>query len=86
MGPQLHLSSLATELFGGDHRSHAIAIALRTRGNILAESDLLDQVGIDIPENLIAEDGQQAPGASSDGELERFSEFLDQINPEDFAG
>ena len=66
--------------------SDAIAIALRTRGNILAESDLLDQVGIDIPENLIAEDGQQAPGASSDSELERFREFLDQINPEDFAG
>ena len=66
--------------------SDAIAIALRTRGNILAESDLLDQVGIDIPENLIAEDGQQAPGALSDSELERFREFLDQINPEDFAG
>lgn len=69
--------------------SDAIAIALRTKSNILADSDLLDQVGIDIPERLIGEgEGGEfnASGAGSDGELERFREFLDQINPEDFAG
>jgi bifunctional DNase/RNase len=68
--------------------SDAIAIALRTKSNILADSDLLDEVGIDIPERLLAdgEDGQAAGNAGSDGELERFREFLDQINPEDFAG
>jgi len=69
--------------------SDAIAVALRTRSNILADSDLLDQVGIDIPERLIS-DGDDGPGsansAGSDVELERFREFLDQINPEDFAG
>lgn len=69
--------------------SDAIAIALRTKSNILADSDLLDQVGIDIPERLIGEgEGGEfnASGTGSDGELERFREFLDQINPEDFAG
>ena len=68
--------------------SDAIAIALRTKSNILADSDLLDEVGIDIPERLLAdgEDGQATGSVSSDGELERFREFLDQINPEDFAG
>jgi bifunctional DNase/RNase len=69
--------------------SDAIAIALRTKSNILADSDLLDQVGIDIPERLIGDlDGQpiSGEGAGSDLDMERFREFLDQINPEDFAG
>ena len=71
--------------------SDAIAVALRTKSNILAESDLLDQVGIDIPERLIEADGDESltqggTDAGSDSDLERFREFLDQINPEDFAG
>ena len=67
--------------------SDAIAIALRTKSNILADSDLLDEVGLDIPERLIG-DGEEGRASSigSDVELERFREFLDQINPEDFAG
>lgn len=68
--------------------SDAIAIALRTKSNILADSDLLDEVGIDIPEHLLGdgEGGLATGGEGSDVELERFREFLDQINPEDFAG
>jgi bifunctional DNase/RNase len=65
--------------------SDAVAIALRAKSNILADSDLLDQVGIDIPERLIG-DGDELDTQTADGELERFREFLDQINPEDFAG
>jgi bifunctional DNase/RNase len=69
--------------------SDAIAIALRTKSNILADSDLLDEVGIDIPERLLG-DGEGGLGVGAEGgsdvELERFREFLDQINPEDFAG
>jgi hypothetical protein len=49
----------------------------------LADSDLLDNVGIEIPED-VAQDALNATGDSS--EMERFREFLDQINPEDFAG
>ena len=69
--------------------SDAIAIALRTKSNILADSDLLDEVGIDIPERLLGDgEGGLLAGeeGGSDVELERFREFLDQINPEDFAG
>lgn len=63
--------------------SDAIALALRTHSNILADSDLLDSVGIEIPED-VAQDAINASGDTS--EMERFREFLDQINPEDFAG
>ena len=60
--------------------SDALAIALRTSSNILVDSELLDKAGIEIPE-------QSAGGSEAqDGELEAFREFLDQINPEDFAG
>ena len=63
--------------------SDAIALALRTHSNILADSDLLDNVGREIPDD-VADDVSAASGESS--EMERFREFLDQINPEDFAG
>ena len=63
--------------------SDAIALALRTHSNILADSDLLDSVGIEIPED-VAQDAMNASGDTS--EMERFREFLDQINPEDLAG
>ena len=53
--------------------SDAIALALRIGAPILAGEDLLAEAGIEIPDQ--AED-----------EVERFKEFLDQINPEDFLG
>ena len=62
--------------------SDAIALALRTKSNILATSELLDQVGIEIPH----QDGAEGATGEESQELERFREFLDQINPEDFAG
>ena len=58
--------------------SDAIALALRANANILASSELLDEIGIEIP-------GDAQPGDENQ-EVERFREFLDQINPEDFAG
>jgi bifunctional DNase/RNase len=57
--------------------SDAIALALRTKSAILASEELLAEAGIEIPE----EESTQA-----NEEVERFREFLDQINPEDFAG
>ncbi len=56
--------------------SDAIAIALRTKSNIFVSQALLEKAGIQIP---IGEEVQ------SDEEVEAFREFLDQINPEDFA-
>ena len=52
--------------------SDAIALALRTGSPILASEELLTEAGIEIPDQ-------------SDEEVEKFREFLDQINPEDFA-
>lgn len=52
--------------------SDAIAIALRTGSPILASEVLLQEAGIQIPDQ-------------ADDEVEKFREFLDQINPEDFA-
>lgn len=67
--------------------SDAIALALRSQSNILAARELLEQVGIEIPERLIQEmdeKGQPIEAASAD--LDAFRDFLDQINPEDFKG
>ena len=61
--------------------SDAIAVALRTKSNIMVNSDLLDEVGIDIPDQVASD-----VSAAGDQELEAFREFLDGINPEDFAG
>lgn len=51
--------------------SDAIALALRTGSPILASEGLLEEAGIEIPDQ-------------SEDEIERFKEFLDEINPEDF--
>jgi len=53
--------------------SDAIALALRTKVGIRATEELFEQAGIEIPNQ--AED-----------EVEKFKEFFDHINPEDFAG
>ena len=54
--------------------SDAIALALRTQSNILATSELLAEVGVEMP-----------VGDGENQEVEKFREFLEQINPEDFA-
>jgi len=56
--------------------SDAVALALRTHSNILASTELLDEAGVEMP----IEAGQE------NQEVERFRAFLDEINPEDFAG
>ncbi|CAB4662903.1 unannotated protein [freshwater metagenome] len=61
--------------------SDAIAIALRTDAAIFASRQLLDEAGIEIPSG----EGDD-PSSQSNEEVERFREFLDQINPEDFIG
>jgi bifunctional DNase/RNase len=67
--------------------SDAIALALRSQSNILASRELLEQVGIEIPERLIQEmDEKGQPIDTANADLDAFRDFLDQINPEDFAG
>ena len=53
--------------------SDAIALALRVAAPILATEELFNQAGIEIPE-------------PADDEVEKFKEFLDHVNPEDFLG
>jgi bifunctional DNase/RNase len=53
--------------------SDAIALALREKANIVVDLELLESAGIEIP------------AEQSEDEVEAFREFLDQINPEDFA-
>ena len=55
--------------------SDAIALAVRSHSNILATQELLDEIGIEIPQ-----------GEGENQEVEKFREFLDQVNPEDFVG
>lgn len=70
-------NSLNQELVLSARPSDAIALALRTESPILATEELFADAGIEMP----SEDASQA-----NEEVERFREFLDQINPEDFAG
>jgi bifunctional DNase/RNase len=63
--------NFADSKFVSARPSDAIALALRRNSPIMASLTLLDEAGIEIPDQ--AED-----------EVERFKEFLDQINPEDF--
>lgn len=63
--------------------SDAVALALRTQANILASADLLDSAGIEIPEGAAVDESESG---DSSVELEAFREFLEGINPEDFAG
>ena len=53
--------------------SDAIAIALRTSVPIFATEELFGQAGVEIPD-------------SNEDEVEKFKEFLDHVNPEDFLG
>jgi bifunctional DNase/RNase len=52
--------------------SDSIALALRTGAAIFATDEILDEVGVPIPDE-------------QEDEVEKFREFLDQISPEDFG-
>ena len=51
--------------------SDAIALALRTGAEIVADEELLDEAGVTMPEE-------------SEDEVEKFREFLDQVSADDF--
>jgi bifunctional DNase/RNase len=66
---------LATGIEVSARPSDAIALALRTGSPIFGANSLLDEAGIVMSDS----------GEGDEGEVERFREFLDQIDPEDFA-
>jgi bifunctional DNase/RNase len=51
--------------------SDSIALALRTGSRIVCAEDVLDEAGIEVPEE-------------EEEEVEKFREFLDSVSPEDF--
>jgi bifunctional DNase/RNase len=53
--------------------SDAIALALRTGTPIFGADSVLEEAGIDVPDE-------------QEDEVEKFREFLDQISPDDFLG
>jgi uncharacterized protein len=66
----------ANLVFGGGievsaRPSDSIALALRTGSRIFCSDDVLDEAGLAVPDD-------------QEEEVEKFIEFLDQINPEDF--
>ncbi len=52
--------------------SDAIALALRTGAEIHCAEEVLDEAGVEVPEE-------------EEDEVEKFREFLDQVTPEDFG-
>lgn len=52
--------------------SDSIALALRTGATVLVAEDVLDAAGL-------------VPESEEEAEVERFREFLDDVDPEDFA-
>ncbi len=84
----VHITAVVDGVFsaevvvGGSHVnarvSDAVALALRCGARILADEDLLDEVGVG---------GADVPPASAGGDeqMEEFRAFLDTINPEDFG-
>ena len=54
--------------------SDAIALALRTKSNILVAAELFDQMSLDT-----------APADGSESAVEAFREFLENVDPEDFT-
>ncbi len=54
--------------------SDSIALALRTGARIVCDEHVLDEAGVVVP----VEEDEAAD------EVEKFREFLDQVNPEDF--
>ena len=59
--------------------SDAIALALRVECPIFAEEDVLAEAGI--VEEGVEEGGEE----ESDEVVEKFREFIDSVNPDDFA-
>ncbi|MFX4270794.1 bifunctional nuclease family protein [Propionibacteriaceae bacterium Y1685] len=53
--------------------SDAIALALRTGSDIFCADEVLDEAGIEVPED------------EDDDQVEKFREFLDQVSADDFG-
>ncbi len=78
---ELHLHGPEGDQVLSCRPSDAIAIAIRTETPIYVAVDVLDEAGYMAP---LDESGQAVPAAEA--QVEEFREFLDSVNPDDFAG
>ncbi len=74
---ELHLVTAAGQMVVSSRPSDAIALAVRTGSPIFAEEALLDLVAVQAPE--------ESEGGDEEAILDEFRDFLDDVNPEDFA-
>lgn len=67
--------------------SDAIALALRADAPIRAEAAVLDEAGIDLPDEDAdaAELDTDEPPAAAEEQVREFREFLDHVSPDDFG-
>jgi uncharacterized protein len=77
---ELHLVVAGAARRLSSRPSDAIALAVRTGSPIFAEEALLDEVG-----QVVEEETEGEPEAAEDL-LEEFRDFIENVNPEDFAG
>ncbi|WP_346742395.1 bifunctional nuclease family protein [Rhabdothermincola salaria] len=75
----LHLQTGDRRVQVSSRPSDAMALALRVECPIFATEELLDEAGL--PEE-VDEDGDEAGGEDV---VEQFREFIDSVNPDDFA-
>lgn len=75
----LHLQAGDRHVQVSSRPSDAMALALRVECPIFATEELLDEAGL--PEE-IEEAGEESEG---DDVVEQFREFIDSVNPDDFA-
>ena len=62
--------------------SDAIALAIRVGTPIFASEEVLDEAGFEAEEEAEAD---EAEGGEADEVVEQFREFIDSVNPDDFA-
>ncbi len=74
---ELHLLNAAGQMVVSSRPSDAIALAVRTGSPIFAEEALLDLAAVQAPE--------ESEGGDEEAILDEFRDFLDDVNPEDFA-
>ncbi len=75
---EVHLAAAGTTHVVSSRPSDAMALALRVDCRIFATEDLLDEAGL--PEETDSDD--EEPGEDV---VEQFREFIDNVNPDDFA-
>ncbi len=64
--------------------SDAIALAIRVGARISGAAEVLDEAGIELPEESDPADAD-VDAAAADDQVAQFREFLDHISPEDFG-